>query len=191
MASQINDLRQLERMMWRATVLCLGLNPNDEATSRRVRRSWPTYNASGSAPGWARAEDVCFVRVMNSSDPYGQLQETLLRDNGRRVITRVRPLDVLWICYGQTSWDDCERIRRRILADDVKALLRGAALYPLPHMAEPVRAPELFEGEWWERSDLTAQFYERISIEDEYPGLETARVFIKTEKGETYGAFDG
>jgi hypothetical protein len=127
----------------------------------------------------------------NGVDPYGRLQEALLQENGRRVVTRVRPLEVLWICYGQSAWEDCETIRRRVLDADIKARLRAAAVYPLPHVAEPIRAPELFEGAWWERSDLTAQFYEHIRIDEAYPGLEAARVLIKTEKGETYGTFDG
>jgi hypothetical protein len=191
MANQINDLRQLEILMWRATALCLGLDPGTDAAAARVRRAWPTYNASGSAPAWAWDEDICFLRVMNSADPYGQLQETTRLENGRKSVTRIRPLEVLWTCYGQTAWNDCECIRRRLLEEDVKALLRGASVYPLPHLAEPIRAPELFEGHWWERTDLTAQFYEQIRIEDAYPGLEAARVRIKTEKGETYGAYDG
>jgi hypothetical protein len=191
MANQINTLRQLEILMWEATVCCLGLDLHGESAAKRVRRGWPTYNASGSAPAWNWDENRCFIRVMNGSDPYGQLQENLLLENGRRVTVRTRPLEVLWICYGQSAWEDCETIRRRVLESDIKARLRASALYPLPHIAEPVRAPELFEGAWWERSDLRAQFYERIRIEEAYPGLEAARVLIKTEKGETYGAFDG
>jgi hypothetical protein len=43
-----------------------------------------------------------------------------------------------------------------------------ANLFPVSDPAEPVRAPELINAEWWERCDFSLSLYENVTetIED-------------------------
>ena len=47
--------------------------------------------------------------------------------------------------------------------DWVRAIFALSNLYLIPDSAEPLRAPELFSGEWWDRADFRARYYEGVT----------------------------
>jgi len=175
-------LTELENAVWCATVHMLGLDPDNPATQDRVRISWPTYNESGSAPGWSREEDVCFFRAAPKDDPISRQRDTGYRPaDGVSAIfstSYIRVHEVAWIFYGPNSCDDAETVRLMLLHPDVRYMLARSGLYPVPNFAAPKRAPELIEGAWWERADFTAAFHEAVRVESEVGLIESVPVHV-------------
>ena len=164
---------QLEDLFWRATVICLGLNPDDssEAVQKRVRISWPS-NETGNTD-WERKDNVVFLRISPGLDEYGTLSDISYShdpetDTTKEVVQYHRSHQVSWICYGPDSDSDADSIRFGILRDAIRSFMKEKNVAVQPHIREPIRIPEQDEsGEWWERCDLTAQCYELVSREYE------------------------
>lgn len=160
---------QLENVIWRATVLCLGLDPDVASSQKRVRISWPKGETGNS--NWGREEDVVFLRVSPGPDPFGTLRDTRhVTDpetgDAIEVVSYQRSIRIVWICYGPNSDEDADLIRIGLFRDAVHAYLMGNRLAIQPHIREPIRVPELDDtGEWWERCDLTADGYEGVARE--------------------------
>lgn len=157
--------RQLEDLFWRATILCLGLDPDDpaQAVQKRVRVSWPQSDTGNST--WGRDENVVFLRIAPTPDDFSQLKDLeYVYDSAADTLTERatyhRSFTASWICYGPDSLEDADRIKIGILRDGVRSLLKGGGVAVQPAIREPLRLTEPDEsGDWWERYDLTANFY--------------------------------
>lgn len=162
---------QIEDVFWRATVMCLGLDPDAPASQDRVRISWPKGELGNS--DWKIDEDVVFLRVSTGTDPYGTAQDVLYIDDpetgeAKEVVGYQRSIRVNWVCYGPNADESADRIRIGLHRDAVHSYLIGNNIAVQPHIREPVRVPEPDDaGEWWERSDLFADCYE--GVVREYP----------------------
>lgn len=163
--------RELEDLFWRATVLCLGLDPDstDEAVHKRVRISWPTSETGSS--NWGRDENVVFLRISPGFDTYGNLHDIdhvydAKTDTQKEVVRYHRSHRIVWVCYGPDSDNDADTIRIGIMRDAIHSMLIARNVAILPHIRDPVRTPEQDEtGEWWERCDLQADFYQLVTRE--------------------------
>lgn len=155
--------KQIEDIIWHATVKTLGLDPAAEATQSRVRISWPKPGEEGTT--WQREDDVIFLRITPSSDDYTvQKDITHVYDSGNDTLKEVvdyhRCFSIQWVCYGPESGEDADALRIGILRTEVRKYLRQNGIAMKPDIREPVRMPELDDsGDWWERHDLTAQCY--------------------------------
>ena len=157
--------RQLEDLFWRAAILCLGLDPDDpsEAVQKRVRVSWPQSDTGNST--WGRDENVVFLRIAPTPDDFSQLRDIEhVYDGGTDTLTeRVtyhRSFSASFICYGPDSLEDADRIKIGILRDGVRSLLKKSGVAVQTAIRDPLRLTEPDEsGDWWERYDLTANFY--------------------------------
>ena len=156
---------ELETVFWRATMMCLGLDPytDKQAEQKRVRISWP-YADIGNT-NWLRDENVVFLRVSPSLDTYGDLHDVgheydEKTDTFKEVITYHRAYTVMWVCYGPACDVDADTIRIGILREPMHSYLLSQNVGVQPHIRQPVRMPEQdASGEWWERCDLTADCY--------------------------------
>lgn len=154
---------QLEDVFWRATILCLGLDPDskDQSVHNRVRISWPKGDGNST---WERDENVIFLRISPSDDGYVTPWDiTHEKTNGQleEVVRYHKCHSIQWICYGPNSGEDADCIRIGILRDSICTYLKEFGLAVLTGIRQPVRLPEMDDsGDWWERSDLTAQCYE-------------------------------
>lgn len=161
----MNPLTQaeLEGALVHICCQCLNLSPG----SGSVRTSWPSAAQGGGQPGWRRDEDVLFIRAAPSRDPYSRFLETEYQSVGGSLmaVTRyTRSHEAQFIFYGPNATDRAEILRRALLLESAKEVLRvNYGLYPLPHIDEPLRADELEQGGWWGRADLTARFYEGVT----------------------------
>ena len=172
--------KQLEDLFWRATVMCLGLDPDseDEAVHKRVRISWPTSETGNS--NWGRDENVVFLRITPGYDGYGELHDIdhvydPVTDTQKEVVRYHRSHRIIWVCYGPDSDDDADTIRIGIVRDAIHSMLKKQNVAVWPHIKEPVRVPEQDEtGEWWERCDLTADFYQLVTREYQEDFIEAA-----------------
>lgn len=172
--------RQLENLFWQATVMCLGLDPDseDEAVHKRVRISWPTSKTGNS--NWGRDENVVFLRISPGYDAYGSIHDIdhvydSETDTQKEVVRYHRSHRIVWVCYGPDSDDDADTIRIGIVREGVHSMLKASNVAIQPHLRDPVRVPEQDEtGEWWERCDLEADFYQLVTREYSEDFIDTA-----------------
>lgn len=187
MRDQVLTLIQLEDAMYQVTALCLGVDANAPDAQGRIRISWPTGAEGGSNPGWERDDDVCFLRIVPYRDPYGALlDEQYIQADGALIkrTSYTRCYEVSWICYGPHALETADALRVGILDDPAREMLRTRYhLYPLPHIQDPIRADELDGGQWWQRCDLTARFYEAAVRERAAMGFEQAQITTQNERG--------
>jgi hypothetical protein len=71
---------------------------------------------------------------------------------------------VYWTFYGPNSLDNARAVRSALITIQQFAdLFAVSNLYVDPSIEEPHRVPENFQGEWWERVDLVAEFNEQVT----------------------------
>ena len=155
-------LTDLENWFWRATVMCLGLDPDDtsEAVQSRVRISWTFGNTN-----WTPQDSVAFLRISGINDNYAVLHDryTTYDPETGKCKTHVRyhrSYQINWICYGPTADEDADKIRIGLFATDIHEMLIAQNIAPFVQMREPIRAPEQEQsGEWFERVDVIGECY--------------------------------
>lgn len=183
MADTILTLKQLEDVFRNLTCSLLGLDPEDPANDDKVRLAWPT----GGAPGWKITEDVAFLRVRSVGSEYSKERDTEYTLNNNPNVNQITsytlPRMVSWILYGPNSFDDIETIRNGLFKAGKE--LAASNLYLVIDVSNPVRCPELFNNQWWERSDLSATFNEKVTRQGIIPTIQSINIKIKTEKGVT------
>ena len=179
MADIYLTMKQLESLFWQSTLLILGLDPKNKDNASKVRLAWPTQGA----PAWKVDEDVVFLRITEVDDEYNRQRDTAYEpkdtDNAWQRISQTRVFQVSWVCYGPNSFDRAFAIRSALYAPQHREILAGNGIYPVADFAAPRRAPELFAGQWWERTDLSARFNEHIRLDTTVPYLKSADITIE------------
>lgn len=177
--------KQIEDIFWAATVKTLGLDPEASAAQKRVRISWPKPGEESA--DWHREDDVIFLRITPVYDEY-TIQEDIdhvydsVKDTLKEVVNYHRCFSIQWVCYGPGSGEDADTIRIGILRESIKLYLKKNGIAMKPDIREPVRQPELDDsGDWWERSDLTAQCYILFSREYEEGIIESVPITVSSE----------
>lgn len=175
-------LTTLEDKFRQATLEVLGL-ADDSTTESRVRISWPT----SGAPEWLITDNVAFIQVTTADGMYNRQKDVQYQNNNATSLTRkeiyTRIINVTWIMYGPNSFEDIDVLRNGINKNET---LITNNLFVVLDRPAPNRMPELFNGQWWERSDLTLQFYEQITRDYTTPTIASANVEVKTEGGTVY-----
>jgi len=183
MADTILNLKQLEDIFRNLTCTALGLNPVDPVNADKVRISWPT----GGSPGWKITEDVMFLRVRSTGNEYSKQRDTEYTPNSDLEVNKITsytlPRAVSWTAYGPNSFDNIETVRNALFS--AGSILRASNLALVIDVPVPVRCPDLFNSQWWERSDFTATFYETVTRQGTVPTIRGVNIKIKTEKGVT------
>jgi hypothetical protein len=173
-------LRSIEDLIRDATYELLGV-ANNNANKSRVRIAWPT----NGAPSWKITDNVIYLRVYPVDEQYNRLKDIKYRPNNETSIIQeesyTRVIAVDWILYGPSSFEDADTIRNEI--SKIETLTQNNVFLVYSRTA-PVRMPELFNGQWWERSSLTMYFYEQVTREHTVPSISGVQVIIKTEKGD-------
>ena len=179
MADTILTIRQLEDIFQRITTEILGLDPNDTANASKVRIAWPTCGA----PAWKITDDVVFIRVNNADDPITRQRDveysSIDADTANKKVHYTRVHSIKWILYGPNSFDNAETVRNGLYLPQFKEGLAKNNLYLITDVPAPVRIPELFNGQWWERTDLTAAFNGMVVRITTVPYIKSADVIIK------------
>ncbi|MDU5080232.1 LIC_12616 family protein [uncultured Tissierella sp.] len=159
MADVVLKLNEIEEIFWSITMLMLGLNPDskDEKEISRVRTIWPT----SGAPAWKIDEDICFLSITQRDDLINR-QRNVRHEEIEGQLTRImeytRVVNCAYILYGPNSYDHAELLQHSLFLPQYKEMFNQNHLYLVPDIVAPVRAPELFSGQWWERSDFEVNF---------------------------------
>lgn len=184
MADQILTLKQVEDTFWDLTTRMLGLDPLSPANAGKVRVNFPTQGA----PAFKVDEDVAFISVNTELDPITQQRDVQYSqqsvDNANRLVTYTRVQSIRWTFYGPNSYDNAEKIRSLLFNSAYSDLLAAKNLYLILDVSVPIRAPEPFNGQYWERVDFVANFNEEVKVTGTTPYLKSANITYYTRKGE-------
>lgn len=178
MADTILLLRQVEDFFQNLTLQVLGLDPASPANQNRVRIGWPEKGA----PAWKITEDVAFLLVNFDDDPITRQVDVSYQDkdadNADRFVSSTRVIRVNWICYGPNSFDDCDLIRNGLFMNENTMLLALSNLALITDVPMPMRSPELFNGQWWDRTSVYARFNEKVIRHADVPYIKIADVQV-------------
>ncbi|WPS86466.1 hypothetical protein SMD22_18410 [Brevibacillus halotolerans] len=158
MADLALALPEIEDIFWQCTIKNLGLDPEKKESQKRIRIGYSTEGA----PAWKRDENVGFILVSFASDPiteqvelsYNKTSET----TADHISSYTRVVQVSWTFYGPSSYDDADKVRAGLY----RSPLLFSPLHLVTNVPAPLRLPELFSGQWWERSTLIARFNEKV-----------------------------
>lgn len=186
MADTVQDtvltLRQLEDIFASETCKMLGIDSTLPENKGKVRLTWPTKGA----PGWKIDEDIVFIRVTPEDDKIARHFDILYDTNRsdyalkQTAYTRVHKID--WTLYGPNSYDNADKIRFKILSQDYFEDFKKSNLFLITDVSMPTRLPELFNGQWWERTDFTTSYNELVVRRSQLPYLLGIDVRLLTSK---------
>jgi hypothetical protein len=187
MADTILTLAQIEDFFQVLTCAALGIPLWDNTdplnpvpiNQDKVRIAWP---ADGQ-PGWPISADIAFIRVTNVDDEFTRLRNVQQSASNRSVTYYTNHL-VSWVFYGPNSYDHAETLRNSLYSPGMVSLMTAQNLAMIPEFESIMRAPELFNGQWFPRVDWQAKFQERIIRNDTVPTLISADIKIYDEQGE-------
>jgi hypothetical protein len=176
MANSFLTMTQLETLLHSAVTQMLGYTV--QANPDKVRISWPT----DGAPAWKITDDVTFLRIVPASDNYSKLRNTSYVDAGITSVTKstnqTRIFDVNLICYGPNSFENIETIRNSVYEELYRNMLSASNVYVMPDISMPTRSPELYNGRWWERSNLTIRIYEGTLRDSAVNLIDSAEIIV-------------
>src|ERR1035441_7112840 len=136
---------------------------NDPAYNTRVRTSWEQKGA----PGFAITDDVLFIQCVLTPTTYNIRDESIRIDVDATLLLKKRSYTRVWrvafVTYGPNSFDSLRLIKSMLLEDFPHDTLASHSLYLVPDSTAIVRNPELFENQWWERSDYAEVFNEEVT----------------------------
>jgi hypothetical protein len=128
-----------------------------------VRQGWQQQGQ----PAWNIDADICVVRCEPIDTEYGRMRDSVQSINGTTATftdVYTRAWRTYWSFYGPNSTDRARAVRSALITIQQFAdLLATAGWYVNPSIAQPVRVPELFQGQWWPRTDLYADFNEQVT----------------------------
>jgi hypothetical protein len=179
----------VQTLMQSVTIAMLGIvdaSPPVPPTSfQQVRTSWPTQGQ----PFSKISEDVIYCRAVQVDDDYDKVLDesaSVLDDETLQITdTRTRVWQLFWVAYGPNSFDRIRQIRKGLMQDATRDTFAAINMYLIPDLPAPVRAPELFEGQWWERTDFSARFNELVTEYDSAQPVSGVEVIIEVGKNST------
>ena len=151
-----------------------------------VRVEWP----SGGAPAWGISEDVCFIGVTAiDGGPITQQRQLTYQQyadsSGVESSGFTLVNSVMFTFYGPNSFDNARLTQDRIFRQENHDTLAQSNVYLIPQNIFPRRVPELFQGQWWDRSDLTLNFNELIVRNEERSYIAEADITVNTDNNTT------
>lgn len=180
MADQVLKLKDIEDFFFDTTCKMLDLDMTKKGNQKKVRIAWPT----DGAPSWKIDEDVVFLRITPQDDKMARQQNIIYnpdkedKANLKKQIGYTRVHKVNWTLYGPNSYDDADLIRYLIFESKYMKEFANRNLFLITDVPMPVRLPELYNSQWWERSDFSATFNESVVRENKVPFLTSAEIKI-------------
>lgn len=152
-------------------------------TSSLVRLDWPTEGAPVQAtPG----DDICFLAcLLQADEPYSKLRDRTAGAGSPQTETwnYTRGWKIKWCLYGPNSLDRARALHSAMFQDYFTDALATEQLFPVSDFDEPVRAPENFNAQWWERVDFEAEFYEFVTETIQRQTVTSVEVVVKDADG--------
>jgi hypothetical protein len=154
-----------------------------QAAGARVRVSWQKEGQ----PAFAITDNVCFLRVTEADGQINRQREPIQAEKDADYCTMnmqyTRLVRVDWLFYGPTSYDDAQDVRDKMLYQAHHDKLALLNVFLVPDVQAPRRTPEQFQGQWWERTDLTMYFNEHVKREEDIAYIKSAVITLKMDTG--------
>lgn len=181
MADIVLKLKDIEDFFQEITCEMLRIDLSKKENQSKVRIAWPT----GGAPGWKINDDICFLRITPIDDAmtrqlnicYDPVKNDAPYTKKKVGYTRVHKIN--WTLYGPNSYDNADIIRHLIFDFDYMKKFKEKNLFLITDVPMPTRLPELYNGQWWERTDFSATFNEGVTRESEVPYIKSADIILK------------
>lgn len=167
----VKTLKELETLIWQELMDIVGAGKG----APPVRKSWPQ---SGS-PDWKIIDDVIFMQLAETDDEIATPLDYDFTADGDDLILKqgtTRVFNLRLNAYGPKSYENLLRIRIEMLRG--RKNLRKQQIYPVPKRTPVIRAPELFQGRWWERADMTLKFNVLMVFETTVGTIEKVNVEV-------------
>ena len=148
-----------------------------------VRISWQTLGEIAQKID----EDICFVRAIEVGGNYERQRNFLPQQTqsptplGTWTYTRI--WEAQWTHYGPNSFDNARLVRSCLFLDQFARILRSFNLFTMMDIPNPLRAPELFQAQWWERVDLRVRMYEGVQETLSYQSPTSTEIIIEDASG--------
>ena len=155
-----------------------------EAAYKAVRVAWPTEGA----PAWKITDDVACIRVVEDDHAINREREDEYEniDDGltlNEATSYTRVLNLFIAFYGPSSFEHAQEVRDCLFKNVYRQYLAEYSIYLVPDIVAPRRAPEPFQGQWWERTDLELRFNEKVVKNDEINSIGSAEVAVYDRNG--------
>lgn len=178
MNDTIHTLKELEDLFFEWTCYMMGLDSTKEENQSKVRIAWPI----SGAPTWSIDEDVCFIRVTPIDDNYARTLDRVTleipnSENMKKETGYTRVIKIDWCFYGPNSFDIADKVRFKIFDHDLNEKYRKEHLGLVTDVSMPQRVPELYNNQWWDRTDFTARFNELVVRRSEIPTFDLSEGF--------------
>lgn len=198
----VKNIAEFESLMWTELMGILGYDTN--LTPPPIRRSWPT----DGGPDWNISDDVIFMQVTEQPEEIMQPVDTLIKeysqnivcpapaelysgmrpeemqeDTGRllvRYTATTRTMQLRLNAYGPACYESLMKIRFDLLHGRFN--LRTNKIYIVPGKDAIQYAPELFQGRWWKRADLTLIFNVLMILDTTINIIEEVNVTVKANE---------
>lgn len=173
----VKNIAEFESLMWAELMDILG---HDAKTiPPPVRRSWPT----DGGPDWKLTDNVVFMQCTEAAEDIMQPIDERWQSEGRdflRESASTRTIQLRLNAYGPACYESLLKLRIELLRGRPK--LKKQKIYIIPGKDSIQYAPELFQGRWWKRADLTLYFNVLISVESIVQAIEEVNVTIKANE---------
>lgn len=173
---------EMNKLLQTLTLNVLGIDPDaDPLAYSKVRIAWKTQ------PGFERGVDIVSIRATEKDGDYNRIRDRKYADTElgsvRQTDTYTRIWEVAWGFYGPNGFDRARLLKSAMALDFTHDLLLASKVALVTKYPATTRAPELFEGEWWERCDLKLTFYELITEQLVVNSITSAEVLVYNERG--------
>ena len=176
MSSQVLTFVQLQSLFYSATTTAIPGVP--------VRHAYQGQ----SQPSFEITDDVIFLNINNIDSPYDKQRDITYSaadsQNANQSIFYVRVIQTTWTIYGPNSWDNADIIRNGVLTPPILEILGDSQVYPIPGISPAIRAPYLFDGQWWQRCDLNVNFNVGTLRVNTAPYLQSAEIELEDDQGD-------
>jgi hypothetical protein len=180
----IMSVEEMENLFRTVVLTIFHLDP--EGNDSRVRFPWSSNisePAPGSAPGWNRNEDVCFVYSLPLNNSYNMLRDTNYIDEGGMDLTALDEHTdthrMEFVNYGPHAYDCARDIRDGLFLPSIRRLLALSHFALVTDVPAIMRVPELIDGVWWNRVDVQATFNEFVRRPYDMPTLQKIVLKVK------------
>ena len=148
-----------------------------------VRTAWPEEGQ----PGLPIDRDVCIIRFTLDNEAFARVRDSRYDPNDSVSLTQSMAFTQVWnfhaTLYGPNTADRARLILSAMSLDWVHDLLAPRNIYVIPDWKRPEYVPELFQGRWWKRTDLTLRFNELVNESLVVPSTAEADVTLITDTG--------
>lgn len=148
-----------------------------------VRKSWQT----SGAPAYNINDQITFVRCTEVNNSYNKVMDQNISYNDSLTANLESEYTRVWETFLELRGPDAHlrasQIRSCFLQGIVHDMLAASNVYLVTNVDNPTRAPELFEGKWWERTDLRMYFNEQVNESIATPTVISTEVLVYDANG--------